>query len=462
MGSITQSPDRVAQVVSGSALQQGAGDSALQPADSNPVQVVEQAFTGVSAAEFVYESRQQHSSVSEGVASAGNPPQLSIDRMDEFVPAGGFEPPPSAAAGCEGETSGGNYGDPAGGSNGYGELAETGDLIPPGSHAHHPMPPASPMDFQAAASGLAGPSPAGKRKSSFEVSDFLEPKRPEGLNRVPSDLAVVQGLSDGEGEDLADARHHRRPMDATDSNIAGILAGVAAAPTLNEGDTAQAMLMPPPPPSNIEGSLGGGGGAQGQIHPTDADIIAWENQIREEEVRNVPLIGDIEQLDALEAEYRAGSTIFLAKIAALRLRYSGIRRTRGDGNCFFRSFLFAYLENILRTQDLVERERAVGRLETLRQRLLNAGYEELVLESPLELLLGMLRSIGSPTDPLTLSAWEGNMRSEDISNYVVFLLRMATSAEVKRRAEFFAPFIMVRTIITIERVPLSAEKNGFL
>lgn len=437
MGSITQSPDRVAQVVSGSALQQGAGDSALQPADSNPVQVVEQAFTSVSAAEMVYESRQQHSSVSEGVASAGHPPQLSLDRMDEFVPAGGFEPPPSAAAGFEGETSGGDYADPAGGSNGYGELAETADPMPGG--ATHPHPPASPMDFQATASGLVGPSPAGKRKPSFEVSDFLEPKRPEGgLNRVPSDLAVVQGLSDGEGGEMAEMARHRRPMDATDSNIAGILAGVAAAPTLNEGDTAQAMLMLPPP-SAAEGQ----GTAVGQLHPTDADIIAWENQIREEEVRNVPLIGDVEQLDALETEYRSGSDIFLAKIAALRQRYSGIRRTRGDGNCFFRSFVFAYLENILRTGDLAERDRAVGRLETMRQRLLDAGYEELVLESPLELLLGMLRSIGSPTDPLTLSALEGNMRSEDISNYVVFLLRMATSAEVKRRAEFFAPFIMV-------------------
>ena len=105
--------------------------------------------------------------------------------------------------------------------------------------------------------------------------------------------------------------------------------------------------------------------------------------------------------------------------------------------------MFAYLENILLTGDLVERDRAMGRINVLRQGLLDAGYEELVLESPLELLLGMLRSIGSPTDPLTVAALESNMQSEDISNYIVFLLRMATSAEVKRRADFFAPFVMV-------------------
>ncbi len=487
MASIEQSEDRVGQVLSGSAVQQGAGDSALQPADSNPAQVVEQAFTGVSAAELVYESKQQHSSVSEGVASAGHPPQLNIDRMDEFVPAGAFEPPISTAVGCEGETSGGDYNaaDPAGGSNGYGELAETGTAAAAAAAGNlaqpAPLPPASPMDFQTTASGHAGPSPIGKRKSSFEVSDFQEPKRPEGMNRVPSDLAMVTGLSDGEAEPVEAPQ--QRPTDATDSNVGGILAGLAAAPTLNEGDTAEAMFtpmmepstggmrmqagttsMPPPPPvvpqvATIAGgdgtTLGGGGGggatatatAAGGIRPTDADIIAWENRIKEEEVRNIPLIGDIEPLQALEAEYRSGNEIFLAKIAQLRRGYSAIRRTRGDGNCFFRSFVFAYVEQILRTGDVAERDRAIGRLMAIKQVLLNAGYEELVLESPLELLLAMLRSIGSPTDPLTLEALEGNMKSEDVSNYVVFLLRMATSAEVKRRADFFAPFIMVRNWI---------------
>jgi hypothetical protein len=344
------------------------------------------------------------------------------------------------------------------------------------------------MDFQTTASGHAGPSPIGKRKSSFEVSDFLEPKRPEGMNRVPSDLAMVTGLSDGEAGEPVEAPQ-RRPMDATDSNIGGILAGLAAAPTINEGDTAEAMFtpmmepstggaapaagaagaitsMPPPPPvvpqlaSIIDGATttqGGGGTAVGGIRPTDADIIEWENRIREEEVRNIPLIGDIEPLQALEAEYRSGNDIFLAKIAALRRGYSAIRRTRGDGNCFFRSFVFAYVEQILRTGDLGERDRAIGRLNGIKQVLLNAGYEELVLESPLELLLAMLRSIGSLTDPLTLEALEGNMKSEDVSNYVVFLLRMATSAEVKRRADFFAPFIMVSIMnfageLVLERV----------
>ena len=49
-----------------------------------------------------------------------------------------------------------------------------------------------------------------------------------------------------------------------------------------------------------------------------------------------PLIGDREPLASLGAEYAAGSLVFRQKIAKLGAAYGAIRRTRGDGNCFFR------------------------------------------------------------------------------------------------------------------------------
>lgn len=452
MGSITQSPDRVAQVLSGSAIgAQGAGDSAVQRADSNIEQLIEPAFTGISAAEIVYENKQQHSSVSEGVASAGHPPLAVTDRMDEFVPNLGTgehpEQPVSIAAGCEGETSGGDGhdGDAAGGSNGYaghgghaGQGAHGGGG--PFSTAFFPNNTDHPMDYHAMTSVLEGPSPSerNKRKNYSDVSDVMDAKRAEGLNRVPSDLAMVIGLSDGEGGDPVEPLRATRQTDACDSNVAGILAGVAAAPTIGEGDTAPTVLQMHP----MQGQLSTGVDVDNTSAPTDADIIAWENQIREAEVRNVPLVGDVEEIRALEQEYRYGSKIFLAKISALRRSYTSIRRTRGDGNCFFRSFIFGYLESIIKTSDLEERDRAVRKLHELKQQLLESGYDELVIETPLEMLLGLLDSITSTTEPLTVEALEHKMREEEFANYIVFLLRIITSAEVKRRAEFFAPFIM--------------------
>lgn len=57
------------------------------------------------------------------------------------------------------------------------------------------------------------------------------------------------------------------------------------------------------------------------------------------------------------AEYQSGSSVFLAKIRKLEAMYKSIRRARGDGNCFFRSFIFAYMENLVHTGDLTERNR---------------------------------------------------------------------------------------------------------
>lgn len=57
------------------------------------------------------------------------------------------------------------------------------------------------------------------------------------------------------------------------------------------------------------------------------------------------------------AEYEAGSDVFVAKIRHLQSSYGAIRRARGDGNCFFRSFIFALFEHLLQTRDFEERYR---------------------------------------------------------------------------------------------------------
>lgn len=53
---------------------------------------------------------------------------------------------------------------------------------------------------------------------------------------------------------------------------------------------------------------------------------------------------------ACGAEYANGSQVFLDKISSLQDAYGSMRRTRGDGNCFFRSFIYRYLEWLLLQQ----------------------------------------------------------------------------------------------------------------
>jgi hypothetical protein len=42
------------------------------------------------------------------------------------------------------------------------------------------------------------------------------------------------------------------------------------------------------------------------------------------------------------------------------------------------------------------------------------GYDEIVVETPLEMAGGMLRSLGAPLDPLTIEGLETSIRDDDI------------------------------------------------
>ncbi len=98
----------------------------------------------------------------------------------------------------------------------------------------------------------------------------------------------------------------------------------------------------------------------------------------------MPLMGDREPLEVLAAEYAAGSPIYGQKIAKVNEEYGSIRRTRGDGNCFFRSFLFGYIEGLLLSEDGArERDRVIGLLEGSKPTLMDVGGYDEIGEQPL-------------------------------------------------------------------------------
>lgn len=423
---------QVAEVMTGSAGMQGV-DSGYQATDSAPTCDLPTTF-------------------SEGVASVG----LPLPVVGEFVPGQQHhrhhqqldEPPASiATAGFQGETDGNllshviQQPPPARlSSDAFGENYTNTDIdggpnqgmgylgVPAAAAASG----AAPMEYQAtnnAASVQHGhhhhhqheqqhAATHHKRRHNSQEDEEGScrdqhnntGKRIEAdqLNRVPSDEAIICDSSGGGGLTFGGAATVNYNNNYNNNN---------------DNDTQQQQQ-------------------QQQDAPTDADIIAYENAILMEEVRDRPLVGEREPLSALEEEYAAGAGVFLTKIVALKNSYGAIRRTRGDGNCFYRAFLFAYLENLILEIDETERDRMVKNLQSLETSLKEGGYDEIVIETPMDTLVGMLQKVGSPIDPLSIETLEENIRAEDVSNYIIFLLRMITAAEVKRRAEFFAPFIL--------------------
>lgn len=65
---------------------------------------------------------------------------------------------------------------------------------------------------------------------------------------------------------------------------------------------------------------------------------------------SIPLVGEKESLKGLEREYEEDK-VYLSKAKVLGQKYSYIRRTRPDGNCFFRAFSYAYLERLINNKD---------------------------------------------------------------------------------------------------------------
>ena len=77
---------------------------------------------------------------------------------------------------------------------------------------------------------------------------------------------------------------------------------------------------------------------------------------------------------------------------------------------------------------------------------MEAGFEQLVFEDPQMIIIDQLNSLGT-LDPLKVSVLESNMLDAELANQVVMYFRMLTSAAIQLRADFFAPFIMVRNSV---------------
>jgi ubiquitin thioesterase protein OTUB1 len=184
----------------------------------------------------------------------------------------------------------------------------------------------------------------------------------------------------------------------------------------------------------------------------DEHILRQQSDIRSEEALKVPFVSDKEPLSSLAAEYESGSPILLQKIKVLGEQYAAIRRTRGDGNCFFRSFMFSYLEHVLESQDQAEVDRIKGKVEECGKTLQSLGHAEFTFEDFFALFLEQLDSViqGNETsvshDELLIRC-----QVQSISDYVVMFFRFVTSGEIRKRSEFFEPFILGLTNATVEQ-----------
>lgn len=172
--------------------------------------------------------------------------------------------------------------------------------------------------------------------------------------------------------------------------------------------------------------------------PSDDEIIDFENRIRDEQVNVNPLISPLFPICIVRDEYLSSENPnVLSKLSDLEAQFVQIRKTRGDGNCFFRALAFALVENIIHR---FQGERRIELISSLREEMTalleKAGFERMAYEDFAEEFFTTLQEAPSP-DWLA-EEWQ---TSPYRSHSLVVLLRLLASAHLRLNAPDYEPFL---------------------
>ncbi|XP_066132056.1 ubiquitin thioesterase OTUB2 isoform X4 [Saccopteryx bilineata] len=128
--------------------------------------------------------------------------------------------------------------------------------------------------------------------------------------------------------------------------------------------------------------------------------------------------------------------IYQRKIQELSKRFTAIRKTKGDGNCFYRALGYSYLESLLgKNREILKFKERV--LQTPND-LVAAGFEEHRFRNFFNAFYSVVELVekdGSVSSLLKVFNEQG------CSDRVVQFLRLLTSAFIRNRADFFRHFV---------------------
>ncbi|KDR74096.1 hypothetical protein GALMADRAFT_71513 [Galerina marginata CBS 339.88] len=180
---------------------------------------------------------------------------------------------------------------------------------------------------------------------------------------------------------------------------------------------------------------------------TPAQLYEMNQQLLNDSVPTRPLIDALAPMSTLRAEYENGSPSFLKQIDWLTNNgFDRVRRTRGDGDCFYRSLGFAYIESTINNP---ERDFAVASslsvLSSTKETLDKAGIEKLVYEDFYDDFTSLIESITKPgADGLVLNGERllQAFQQAEISNSIVIYLRFLTSAQIRLNREAYEGFLV--------------------
>lgn len=149
---------------------------------------------------------------------------------------------------------------------------------------------------------------------------------------------------------------------------------------------------------------------------------------------------------------------FRSGVQSLTPTYCGIRLIRGDGNCYYRAFLFSLTESILQmqqkqqaatnpkseitnTNSASEAERILYFVKTISwENVKKAGYSEITIEVFYEEIVQLLENAARGV--IDVEQLQSTLNEENsVSDYCTWYLRVVTATYLKLDPDRFLPFL---------------------
>ncbi|KAF9971088.1 hypothetical protein BGZ73_006014 [Actinomortierella ambigua] len=166
---------------------------------------------------------------------------------------------------------------------------------------------------------------------------------------------------------------------------------------------------------------------------TDEQILTQMQAIKDEEAMAHPLVDEAIGMEELLKEYENGDPSY-----NLEDTHDRMRRSRGDGNCFYRALAFAWFERILLAPSKPELHQKA--LETMRESenlMISAGFESLAYEDFYQVCIDTLKALPTMLPEQLLKIFQ----TDELSNSIVMHFRLVASAYLKLHKDEYEPFL---------------------
>ena len=217
--------------------------------------------------------------------------------------------------------------------------------------------------------------------------------------------------------------------------------------------------------------------AQTQDQLTQAQLAAIENEIKSSQ----PLTSQLLPISALLNQYSDTANNddnindqqqsgFVKSAQFLSTKYTSLRRVRGDGNCYYRAFLYSLCEHLLlQNSNGLSKEfsRIKATIVDSLKWVCQFGYEEMTIDMFHEELVELFdfietsmnsdngKSVETVKDELHAKLNEENATSD----YCTWYLRVLTAAQMKSNPDRFLPFLLADEINGMMDIPTFCSRE---